>query len=113
MFRRVFVMFSSIILIGAIWAVCPVNNNPLVSAAQAQAATDYPASFTGSLVERSSDRVAIKRTVYVGAYSSVRLGRGTGKVELANHVEYSQHLQREGVEHRPRRVLRHGGQSRP
>src|SRR4051794_22856634 len=73
MIRRVLVMFSSIILLGAIGAVCPLINQ-LVSTAQAQTATDYPNSFTGSLVERSSDRVAIKRTVYVGAYSSVRLG---------------------------------------
>ena len=82
MFRRVFVIFFSIILVGAIWAVRPLIN-PLVSAAQAQSATDYPTSFTGSLVERSSDRVAIKRTVYVGAYSSVRLGGGKGKVDFA------------------------------
>jgi hypothetical protein len=75
-------MFSRIILLGAIWAVPPLIN-PLVSAAQAQTATDYPNSFTGSLVDRSSDRVAIKRTVYVGAYSSVRLGGGKGKVDLA------------------------------
>ena len=48
MFRRVFVMFFSIMLVGAIWAVRPLNN-PLVSAAQAQTADDYPTSFTGSL----------------------------------------------------------------
>ena len=29
------------------------------------------------------DRVAIRRTVYVAAYSSVRLGGGKGKVDLA------------------------------
>src|SRR5215208_6340598 len=82
MSRGILVMVFSIILVGAIWAVCPLTN-PLVSAAQAQTAADYPTSFTGSLVERSSDRVAIKRTVYVGAYSSVRLGGGKGKVDLA------------------------------
>jgi len=79
MFRRVFVMIFSIMLVGAIWTVRP----PIISAAQAQAASDYPSSFTGSLVEPSSDRVAIRRTVYVGAYSSVRLGGGKGKVDLA------------------------------
>jgi hypothetical protein len=60
MFRRVFVMFFCIILLGAIWTVCSMINR-FVSPAQAQTATDYPRSFTGSLVERSSDRVAIKR----------------------------------------------------
>ena len=82
MFRRIFVLFFSIMMVGAIWAVRPLIN-PFVSAAHAQTAADYPTSFTGSLVERSSDRVAIKRTVYVGAYSSVRLGGGKGKVDLA------------------------------
>ena len=82
MSRRILVTVFSIMLVGAIWAVCPLIN-PLVSAAQAQTPADYPTSFTGSLVERSSDRVAIKRTVYVGAYSSVRLGGGKGKVDLA------------------------------
>lgn len=78
MSRRVFAML--VVLVGAMWAACPLIN-PVVSVAQAQTADDYPASFTGSLVERSSDRVAIKRTVYVGAYSSVTLGRG--KVDFA------------------------------
>ena len=86
MSRRVLVMFFSIMLVGAIWAVRPMINSqtiPLVSAAQAQTAADYPASFTGSLVEPSLDRVAIRRTVYVAAYSTVRLGGGKGKVDLA------------------------------
>jgi hypothetical protein len=82
MFRRVFGMLFSIMLVGAIWAVRPLSN-PFVSAAQAQTAADYPSSFTNSLVERSSDRVGIRRIVYVGAYSSVRLGGGKGKVDLA------------------------------
>ena len=83
MSRRILVMFFSIMLIGAIWAVRPLINNPLVSSAQAQAADDYPTSSNGALVEPSLDRVAIRRTVYVGAYSSVRLGGGKGKVDLA------------------------------
>ena len=101
MSRPVFAMFSSVVLVGAMWTVCPLINL-FVSDAQAQTTGDYPASFTHSLVERSSDRVAIKRTVYVGAYSSVRLGGGNGKVDLAHHLEYPQHLRREGVECRPR-----------
>ena len=85
MSRRVLVVFS-IMLVGAIWAACPMFNSqtiPLVSAAQAQTPADYPASFTNSLVEPSLDRVAIRRTVYVAAYSTIRLGGGKGKVELA------------------------------
>ena len=82
MSHRVFAIFFSIMLVGAMWAVCPLSTS-FVSAAQAQTVTDYPASFTGSLVEPSLDRVAIRRTVYVGAYSSVRLGGGKGKVDLA------------------------------
>ena len=82
MSRRVFGIFFSIMLVGAIWAVRPMSP-PLVSVAQAQTADDYPASYTGSLVERSSDRVAIRQTVYVAAYSAIRLGPGQGKVDLA------------------------------
>ena len=82
MSRRVFVMFFSIMLVGAIWAARPLIN-ALVGAAQAQTAADYPASSTGAFVEPSLDRVAIRRTVYVAAYSTVRLGSGKGKVDLA------------------------------
>ena len=82
MSRRILVLFFSIMLVGAIWAVRPMST-PLISAAQAQTAADYPASFTGSLVEPSLDRVAIRRTVYVAAYSALRLGGGKGKVDLA------------------------------
>jgi hypothetical protein len=82
MSRRILVLFFSIMLVGAIWAVRPMST-PLISAAQAQEAADYPASFTGSLVEPSLDRVAIRRTVYVAAYSTLRLGGGKGKVDLA------------------------------
>ena len=87
MSRRVLVMLFSIVLVGAIWAVRPMINSqtiPLVSAAQAQTAADYPASFTGSLTELPSlERLAIRHTVYVAAYSTVRLGGGKGKVDLA------------------------------
>ena len=75
---RVLVTLSSIMLVGAIWAV------QLVSAAQAQTATDHPAAFTGSLVELPTiDRGAIRHTVFVPAYSTIRLGSGKGKVDLA------------------------------
>ena len=71
--RRILVMFLGIMLVGAIWAVRPLIN-PLVTAAQAQTADDYPTSSNNALVEPSLDRVAIRRTVYVAAYSTVRLG---------------------------------------
>ena len=75
---RVLVTLSSIMLVGAIWAV------QLVSAAQAQTATDHPAAFTGSLVELPTiDKGAIRHTVFVPAYSTIRLGSGKGKVDLA------------------------------
>ena len=87
MSRRIVVMFFSIMLVGAIWAVRPMLNSqtiPLVSAAQAQTAADHPASFTGSLAELPSlEKMAIRHTVYVAAYSTIRLGGGKGKVDLA------------------------------
>ena len=98
MFRRVLVMFFSIMLVGAIWAV----PHPLVSAAQAQTAADYPTSFTGSLVELPSiDRVAIRHTVYVAAYSTIRLGSGKGKVDLATTLSIHN-----TSEERPLNILR-------
>jgi len=76
MFRCVFGKFVSIMLIAAIWG--------LHSAAQAQTADDYPtSSFTGSLVEPSLDRVAIRRTDTLPPYSTVRLASGRLKVHLA------------------------------
>ena len=100
MFRRVFVMFFSIMLVGGIWAVCLLNNL-LVSTAQAQTADDYPTSSNGALVEPSLDRVAIRRTVYVAAYSTVRLGSGKGKVDLATTL-----IIHNTSEERPLNILR-------
>ena len=74
MSRRVPVVFFSIMLVAELL---------MMIAAKAQTAADYPTSFTGSLVEPSLARVAIRRSVYVGAYSSIRLGGGKGKVDLA------------------------------
>ena len=86
MSRRVLVTLS-IMLVGAIWAARPMINSqtiPLVSPAQAQTAADRPTSFTGSLVELPSlEKLAIRHTVYVAAYSTIRLGGGKGKVDLA------------------------------
>ena len=100
MSRRILVLFFSIMLVGAIWAVRPMIN-PLVSAAQAQTADDYPTSSNGALVEPSLDRVAIRRTVYVAAYSTVRLGSGKGKVELATTLSIHN-----TSEERPLNILR-------
>jgi hypothetical protein len=93
MFPRVFGMFVSSMLIAAIWG--------LHSAAQAQTADDYPTSFTGSLVEPSLDRVAIRRTVYVAAYSTVRLASGKLKVHLATTLSIQN-----TSEERPLNILR-------
>ena len=102
MFRRVFVMFFSFMLVGGIWAVCLLNNL-LVSTAQAQTADDYPTSSNNALVEPSLDRVAIRRTVYVAAYSTVRLGggKGKGKVNLATTLSIHN-----TSEERPLNILR-------
>ncbi|MDF3063050.1 MAG: hypothetical protein K0S06_3159 [Microvirga sp.] len=52
--------------------------------ALAQAPADHPASFRGSLVlPPSTHRLSIRQTVNVPAYSSIRLGSGRGKVDLA------------------------------
>ena len=87
MSRRVLVMLFSIVLVDAIWAGRPMLNSqtiPLVSAAQAQTAADHPASFTGSLAELPSlEKMALRHTVYVAAYSTIRLGGGKGKVDFA------------------------------
>ena len=102
MSRRIVVMFFSIMLVGAIWAVRPLIN-PLVTAAQAQTADDYPTSSNNALVEPSLDRVAIRRTVYVAAYSTVRLGggKGKGKVNLATTLSIHN-----TSEERPLNILR-------
>ena len=83
MSRRVLVMLFGIVLVGAIWAVRP-QTIPVVSAARAQTAADSPAAFTGSLTELPSvERLRIRHSVYVAAYSTIRLASGKGKVDLA------------------------------
>ncbi len=87
MSRRVLVLLFGIVLVGAIWAVRPMvisQTIPVVSAARAQTAADYPASFTSSLAELPSlERMTTRHSAYVPAYSTVRLGSGKGKVDLA------------------------------
>jgi len=55
-----------------------------VGTALAQTPADHPASFTGSLLDRPpSLPLSASQPVYVPAYSSIRLGSGKGKVDLA------------------------------
>src|SRR3954463_11266148 len=55
-----------------------------VGAALAQAPADHPASMAGSLQPRPASRpLSARQTVYVPAYSSVRLGSGKGTLDLA------------------------------
>ena len=80
MSRRVLVMLFAIVLVGAIWS----QTISVVSSARAQTAADSPAAFTGPLTELPNiERLKIRHTVYVAAYSTVRLGGGKGKVDLA------------------------------
>ena len=87
MSRRVLVILFGIVLVGAIWAVRPTINSqtiPVVSSAQAQTAAESPAAFTGPLTELPNiERLRTRHTAYVAAYSTVRLGGGKGKVDLA------------------------------
>ena len=87
MSRRVIVVLFGTVLVGAIWAGCPIINSqtiPVVSSARAQTAADSPAAFTGPLTEVPTvQSLRTRQTVYVAAYSTVRLGGGKGKVDLA------------------------------
>ena len=75
MFRRVLLMLFGIVLVGAIH---------VVNAARAQTAADSPAAFTGALTELPNiQRMKIRHRVYVPAYSTIRLGGGQGKIDLA------------------------------
>jgi hypothetical protein len=68
----------------ALWFAGADFNSRHLGTALAQTPADHPASFRGSLVEPpSTHRLSIRQTVYVAAYSSIRLGSGRGKVDLA------------------------------
>ena len=83
MFRRVLVIISAAMLVAAIWAVRP-QTIPVVGSALAQTAADSPAAFTGPLTELPSlQTLRTRHTVYVAAYSTVRLASGKAKVNLA------------------------------
>jgi len=73
--HRVLVILFATALVGTTWAI---------SSVRAQTAADSPAAFTGALTELPGvERLRIRHTVYVAAYSTVRLGSGKGKVNLA------------------------------
>ena len=83
MSHRVLVMLFATVLLGTTWAMYP-QTIPVVSSAWAQRATDSPAAFTGAITElQSVQRLRIRHTVYVAAYSTVRLATGKAKVNLA------------------------------
>ena len=76
MSRRVLVMLFAIGLVGAIW--------PMITAAQAQTAADSPAAFTSPITELpTAQKMPIRHTVYVPAYSTIRVAGGKAKVDLA------------------------------
>ena len=87
MSRRVLVMIFATALVGATWAVLPIINSqtiPVVNSAWAQTAADSPAAFTGAITELPSVQgLRIRHTVYVAAYSTLRLASGKAKVNLA------------------------------
>ena len=88
MSRRVPVMLFGTVLVGAIWAEPIINSQtiPVVSSARAQTAADSPAAFTGPLTEVPTVKsLRTRQTVYVAAYSTVRLGGGKGTVTLPPH----------------------------
>ena len=83
MSSRVLLMLFATVLVGAIWAVRP-QAIPVVSYAWAQTAADSPAAFTGAITELPSLQILRTRhTVYVAAYSTLRLASGKQKVNLA------------------------------
>jgi len=78
-------LFGTVLLVGAIWAVRPIINSqtiPVVSFARAQTAADSPAADPLTQVP-NVERLRTRQTVYVAAYSTIRLGGGKGKVDLA------------------------------
>ena len=79
MSRRILVTFFGIGLGSAIWA-----RAARISAARAQTAADFPAAFTGPLTELPNiQAMKIRHTVFVPAYSTIRVAGGKGKVDLA------------------------------
>jgi hypothetical protein len=81
---RVLLLLFGIVLSGAIWAMRPMDPSPFISAARAQTPADSPYSNKDSLAEEPSlEKLALRHTVFVPAYSTIRLGSGKGIVQLA------------------------------
>jgi Protein of unknown function (DUF3124) len=79
MSRRILVMLFAVGLVGAIWAA-----RTMITTARAQTAADSPAAFTSPLTELPTiQTMKIRHTVFVPAYSTIRLEGGKGKVDLA------------------------------
>ena len=89
MSRLVLVMLFGTVLVGAIWAARPIINSqtiPVVGSARAQTAADSPAAFTGPLTELPTVKnLRTRQTVYVAAYSTVRLGGVKARSTLPPH----------------------------
>jgi len=80
---RILVIIFAAVIGCAIWVVRPYTM-PVISSAGAQTAAKSPAAFTGAITELPSvERLRIRHTEYVVAYSTVRLGSGKTKVNLA------------------------------
>ena len=79
MYRRVFVTVFAIGLVGVLWAA-----RPMITDARAQTAADSPAALTSPLTELPTiQAMKIRHTVFVPAYSTIRVAGGKGKVDLA------------------------------
>jgi hypothetical protein len=89
MSRRVIVVLFGTLLVGAIWAARPIINLqtiPVVSSARAQTKADPQAAFTAPLTEVPSLKsLRTRQTVYVAAYSTVRLGAAKARSTLPPH----------------------------
>jgi hypothetical protein len=83
MSHKLLVMLCATVLVGAIWAVRP-ETIPMVSSSRAQTVANSPVAFTGALTELPSiEKLRIRHSVYVAAYSTVRLASGKARVNLA------------------------------
>ena len=79
MHRRVLVTVFAIGLVGVLWAA-----RPMITDARAQTAADSPAALTSPLTELPTiQAMKIRHTVFVPAYSTIRVAGGKGKVDLA------------------------------
>ena len=81
MIGRALATIFATVLVGAIWAIRP-QTIPLVSSAWAQRVSNSPAASPITEL-RSIERLKLRHTVYVAAYSTIKVASGKGKVNLA------------------------------